>query len=114
MERLMEQGMNMHGPTPGARVRVWGRGARGSPRGGMRRPEGTCGGFKSAERTSPEAAVSTPEIGRGGAGLRGQGVVRRPYAGEGVFPGEEGEGGDGGARDATGRETSRPGSVGCV
>jgi len=71
MERPMEQEMNMHGPKTGARVRVWGRGARGSPRGGLRRPEGTWGGLKSAERASPEAAVSTPEIGRGGAGLRG-------------------------------------------
>jgi hypothetical protein len=71
-----------------------------------------------AERASPEAAVSTTEIGRGAAGLRGCGgrglVVRRPYSGEVFFPGEEEEGGEGGARGTTGRATGRSGSVGCV
>jgi hypothetical protein len=49
MGRPIEQGMNLHGPTPGARVRVWGRGARGNPRGRVRRLRDTCGNLKSGK-----------------------------------------------------------------
>lgn len=115
MGRPIEQGMNLHGPTPGARVRVWGRGARGNPRGSVRRAERHL--WKPQERKGPRRRrrcrrqrSGAVQRGCGGRGL----VVRRPYAGEVFFPGEEEEGGEGGARGTTGRATGRSGSVGCV
>ena len=80
----MEQRTHLHCPAPGARVRVWGRGAHEARRGGLR---GSGGGPRSTGGGSPEAAASTPEIGARRCGVAGgtEGVVRRTYAGE-VFP----------------------------
>lgn len=75
--------MNVHGPTTGARVRVWGRGARGSPRGGVLRPERHL--WRPQERAEGLAGGEGVDAGDRArwSGVAGAGgVARRPYAGE--------------------------------
>jgi hypothetical protein len=74
---------HLHGPAPGARVRVWSRGAWGRPRGGARRLEGRRGGLRGTEGGSPEIEHGGPgSRARGGRGGGASYVCRRGAPGE--------------------------------